>query len=578
MFTTHVKSIFFLLAVLLVILGNMLAPGYVLTLDMVWGDTINWSWSFDNFNNTAPVHLLLTGLSIMLPSWVVQKILLGSLFFALLYLPYRLFPYLNSNSSRLFAGLLYTLNPFVYTRLLAGQWGVLLGYACLPLIFYALNRVTQKQDAQSGFILGGSLVLVGVFSNHFLYLSLLISIFWIDCHVARSLIIGDQSSAWQLFKTSLLGILFFLTISGYWLIPAILRDTPIEDRFNSAHFTEFSASENHLVSAPLNLAVLGGFWAEGDEWRYYFVWPQSQFMFWVAAFFILCLVVFGFKTLLYKKETHFVAIFLLILGLLSYIFALGTWGGAFSSLNVWMYENFPGWSGLRDSHKIAGVLALVYVLLASVGFDRLITKSKEGSRISATLIPLLFILPFIFGMYELFGFRGQLIPTEYPTSWYETKEILDSSPTNEKMLVLPWQGYFSLPFANQLVVANPTEVFFGRNQTVSGRSIGLENIYDQEVDPTYHAWDTFLNEVQFLPLETIVDTLRQHKIQYLFVIVNPKAEDQNVWLMPAKKAIELGTSTHQVTGPTQSNVVKALLQVPHEKIIDSDVILYRFTY
>ena len=257
---------------------------------------------------------------------------------------------------------------------------------------------------------------------------------------------------------------------------------------------------------------------------------------------------------------------------------MGAWGGAFSSFNVWMYENFPGWSGLRDSHKIAGVLALVYVLLASVGFDKLVTKSKEGSRLTVTLIPLLFVLPFIFGMYELFGFRGQLVPTDYPTSWYETKAILDSSPTTEKMLVLPWQGYFSLPFANQLVVANPTEVFFGRDQTLFGRSVGLENIYDQEVDPTYRAWDTFLHEAQFLPSEKIVDTLRQYNITYLFIIVNPKAEDQNLWLIPAKTISEVSTSTTLITDPKQSNVVKALLQAPHEIIIDSEVILYRFTY
>ena len=577
-FSINVKSIFFLLAVLLVILGNMLAPGYLLTLDMVWGDTINWVWSGDNFNNTTPVYLLLSGLNIMLPSWVVQKILLGSIFFLLLYLPYRLLPYLTSNLSRLFAGLLFTLNPFVYSRLLAGQWEVLLGYACLPVIFYALTRLTQKRDARSGLMLGGSLIVVGACSIHFLYVSLLISMLWIGCHVAKSLFNGDHSPAWTLIKSSLMGILFFLCTSTYWIIPALLRDTPIENRFDSSHFEEFAVSENHLISAPLNLAVLGGFWAEGDEWRYYFIWPQSQIIFWVAAFFILCLVIFGFRTLLVKKETRFVAIFLLVLGVLSYILALGAWGGAFSSFNVWMYENFPGWSGLRDSHKIAGVLALVYVLFASVGFDKLVTKSKEGSTVTLTLIPLIFVLPFIFGMYELFGFRGQLVPTDYPTSWYETKAILDSSPTTEKMLVLPWQGYFSLPFANQLVVANPTEVFFGRDQTLFGRSVGLENIYDQEVDPTYRAWDTFMHEAQFLPTETIVDTLRQYNITYLFIIVNPMAEDQNLWLMPGKTISEFSTSTTLITDPKQSNVVKALLQAPHEIIIDSEVILYRFTY
>ncbi len=576
-FSKHVIP-FALAALTIIILGNLLVPGYVLTLDMVWVDTLSLSWSADGFNNLAPLYLLLYILGFILPASVVQKLMLFGLFFSLLYLPYRFLPFLNSNASRLFAGLLYTLNPFVYARLLAGQWGVLLGYACLPLVLYTLTRLLEKRDIKSGLLFGATLSLMGAFSIHFLYLSLVLSVFWLGAHFAKFLF-TDRKALNRSFVTACLsGALLFVTISTYWLVPAFTRETPLETRFDTAHFEGFSASENHLISTPLNLAVLGGFWGEGEEWRYYFFWPQDQPLFWLAAFFILTLVAFGFVTLVRARDKRFAAILLLLLGIFSYILALGAWGGTFHAFNLWVYENIPGWSGLRDSHKIAGVLALVYVLFASIGVDKLVSLSKANFPFARTAIPLLFILPLLFGMYELFGFRGQLTPVEYPASWYEARTILHSSvPPTEKMLILPWQGYFSLPFNNQLIVANPTSVFFGEDQTVAGRSVGMENIYDQEVDTEYKSIDDFLHTVPENSPAVVVDFLRSHHIRYLFIIVNQNVVNQNHWLMPTK-IVSDPNDTSVLLDPKESMVVKGLLQAPHEKLIDSDIIFYRFDY
>lgn len=564
----------------LLVLGGMLAPGYVLTLDMVWSDASLWSWDTDGFNNGAPVYLLLAGLGLVFPAWVIQKLMLFGLFFSLLYLPYRFLPLIESNAGRWFAGLLYTFNPFVYSRLLSGQWGVLLGYACLPLVLYTLNRLLEKKDLKSGLLFGFSLAVVGLFSIHFLYLSLVLSAIWIGTYVVRSLLTGHETLSKSLLTASLSGLILFVVLSSYWLMPAFNRETPLETRFDITHFASFAASENHLVSTPLNLAVLGGFWAEGDEWRYYFLWPQDQPVFWLASLFILMLVGFGFITLVKNKEYRFVAILLLATGILSYVTALGAWGGAFTSLNLWLYENIPGWSGLRDSHKIAGVLALVYVTFAGIAIDRVVALSKKqgGTSLARTALPILFILPFIFGMYELFGFRDQLTPVEYPTSWYETRAMLETAPSTEKMLVLPWQGYFSLPFNNQLLVANPTSRFFGKEKTIAGRAVSLESVYDQEVDANYRQIDSFLHEVADQSPEAVTEFLRSNNIRYLFVVVNEATEDQNNWLLPPKMALESESEdTLKVSDPRDSKVITGLLQAPHEIITDSDIILYRFT-
>ena len=561
-----------------IIAGEMLIPGYILTLDMVWADNLASSPNTNSFTNTAPMHLFLGALGLIFPSWLVQKFMLLGLFFSLMYIPFRFLPFIESNYGRLFAGLLYALNPFVYARLLAGQWEVLLGYACLPLVLYTLNCLLDRRDLKSGLLYGLALTLVGIVSIHFLYLSVVLSIVWIGAYVVKFVLYDRSSISRSLVASCLSGLLLFLLLSTYWIVPAFTRETPLETRFDAAHFEGFAASENHLVSTLLNLSVLGGFWAEGEEWRYYFIWPQDQVLFWLAAALILSLVAFGLLTLIQDSKRRFVGLLLLGIGTLSYILALGVWGGIFTSFNLWIYETIPGWSGLRDSHKIAGVLALVYVTLAGIGVDRLVLRGNEGSSWAKTILPVIFVLPLLFGMYELFGFRGQLTPVDYPASWYEARQVLSATPNTEKMLVLPWQGYFSLPFNNQLIVSNPTSRFFGKDKVLAGRSVEVGSVYDQEVDPTYRAWDTFLHEVPTLPLATIVDTLRQHDIKYLFVIVNPVVEDQNLWLVPAITTPEASTSTDYVGDPKEANVIKALLQIPHQVLIDSDVILYSFTY
>lgn len=574
-FSSHTYAVVLFLGATVVILGGMLAPGYILTLDMVWSDASLWSWSTDGFNNGVPIRIALSALGLLFPSWVVQKLMLAGLFFGLLYIPYRFLPFLTTHASRLFAGFLYVLNPFVYTRLLAGQWGVLLGYMCLPLVAYSVARLIEKRDRTSGFIFGGALLLVGVSSIHFLYLSVIISLVWVGVSLVRS---GGMERV-PLAKASLWGFVLFLAVSTYWLIPALLRDTPLEERFTIAHFEGFSASENHLVPTELNLAVLGGFWGEGDEWRYYFVWPQDHAIFWIVAVLLFFLIVAGFMTMLKSKENRNTAIGLALLAVCAYIVALGAWGGMFTSLNLWLYTHVPGWSGLRDSHKIAGVLALVYVLFAGAGVERCIAYMREKKpQWVRAFVPSLFVLPIVFGMYEFGGFHNQLIPTEYPDTWYAARTVLSEAEPSDKMLVLPWQGYFSLPFANQLVTGNPTKAFFGADQILFSRAIGMEEIYDQETGPTYRSVDTFLHDAEALSTEDIIATLRSHNIRYLFVVVNDAVEDQNIWLLPPYMVEEEATSTSQMTKLKDSTLIQSLLRTPHEILIDADVLLYRFTY
>ncbi len=150
-------------ALALFILLPLMRPGYILTLDMIFTPTLRMPVEV---NNSYLFYGLLHWLNYVLPSQVIQKLLL----FGILVLSgvgaYRLVIKLSScqvfklagsesESDELsafnfqlstavwgayFAGIFYMVNPFVYSRFMAGHYLVLLGYALMPFFTIALWR------------------------------------------------------------------------------------------------------------------------------------------------------------------------------------------------------------------------------------------------------------------------------------------------------------------------------------------------------------------------------------------------------------------------------------------------------
>lgn len=140
----------------LVILGPLLLPGYVLSLDMLWTPELpqpDWN------DSRAFVTALIYVLGLLLPSMIVQKIVLFSIFWLAGYGMFRLTRTivthtkmsLNRLSLSLYAaGLFYVCNPFVYERFMDGQWYVLLGYALLPWVAERIITFIQHQTFRNG--------------------------------------------------------------------------------------------------------------------------------------------------------------------------------------------------------------------------------------------------------------------------------------------------------------------------------------------------------------------------------------------------------------------------------------------
>lgn len=504
------------------VLSGMLLPGYVLTLDMAWTPDLPYSWNADAPNNLFMLLALFHTLALVVPAWVVQKIFLLVLIFLLFFIPWKFLPVVQGTTARLVAVGIFALNPFVYGRILAGQWFVLLGYALLPLVLWSLMRLANHPGRRTAILFALVLTLVGFVSIHFLYLASVVSVVWLTFVLLWRWFEGKAVEVRLMARSVFLAGVGFVVVNLFWIVPAMMRSAPLEARFNETYFSTFSAVGNGAVPVMANVAVLGGFWGEGLAWRYYFVWPQDQPIFLVVAGVVVFLVFLGLGHLCRKRETRLYGLLFVSMGGFAYITALGLADTPFKAFNLFLYEHVPLWGGLRDSHKIAGVLALVYAIGSGVGVGILLAYAKRVSfRVESFLSIAIFFLPVVMGIYMWNGFYGQLKPVSYPRAWYEAKVAIDKMPAGEKVLVLPWHGYLSLDFAGNRVVANPTESFFGRNRIISGRGVEFGNIYDQEVDPAYRDMDTFVRSAETLSPEALATGLRTRGIGAVLVIANP---------------------------------------------------------
>ena len=519
-------SVFFATAAALLIMWQMLFPGYVLTMDLVFTPTMHITTSSDNFINLLPVQYLVSFLAYLMPAWIVEKMLLFGLFFSLLYAPMRYLPFVSEHSGiRLVASLVYGLNPFVYERFLAGQWALLAGYAVLPFFLHALFALTQRPSSRASVKLAMALCMIGVFSVHLLLMTTLVVLGWIVVESVRATVSNDDNRIKKVLRWLGTSALLSALFSSYWIIAASVRTHPLEAAFDTTHFEAFAASAHGSISVIPNLLTLNGFWGERALWAYYFASSQSYSVFWVGFFSIVALVVIGFFALFRSNRAYSIYLLFIFLGAL--VFATGASDTPFKSFNLFLYQHVPLWAGLRDSHKWVALIALVYAIC--VGSSLAWIRAHVGERLfSFAVLPTAIIVAILFGALQLFGFRGQLQPTWYPQSWEVAAEIVAHIRAKDpiaKILVLPWHGYMSLAFSNDHIVANPAHAYFG-DSIVQSQSIELAGVYDQSVDVNYRNLDLAIRNTASSSNDRIIEAFRFMNIRAVVYLQDIREVDE----------------------------------------------------
>ena len=433
-----------------VVLWQMLLPGYVLTLDMVFGPQMALP-SYSGLSAAAfPPSYLIYLLHLVLSVWVIQKIILFLLFFSLFYLPLRFYPFLSAYGERYFVAIFFAINPFVYERLLAGQWKVLVAYAFLFPFVSLLIRFYREHSWRSILYAFGWLLAIGMFSLHFLVMDLIL----------LALFALVMLRSWELFKPLAIGSITFAFLSLYWLIPAFTAPTISVNTFSQADWSAFSTAGDRHIGTLGNVAALYGFWGEHETWTAHFSSPKENPWLWgVSGALLAILIGLGIIKGLLDARTRLLTVWIALVGIAAFMFSTGVGESILRPFNTWLFEHVWFWRGFRDTEKWSGVLALSYALFAGLGLGYLADKAARYRKSLHIVVLGVCLLPVLYMPTMLWGFSNQLRPVQYPAVWGQANEILKQD-TKCKAIFLPWHQYYTPIFNNRILTGNTSPSYF----------------------------------------------------------------------------------------------------------------------
>lgn len=431
----------------LTVMLPLLAPGFILTLDMVF---VPHPPLPADVTSSYLFHAALTFLSYVIPGDILQKLILfGTLILAgigmhVLVESFKIHGSASARWGAYVAGVVYVINPFVYGRFMAGQYAVLLGYALLPFFVRALLKFLTQPTMRNMAVLMVWVLAISIVSIH--TLGLVAMIVSVAVSVAYWQHRREKQYLLDVFRSGVLGFSGFVLLSSYWLLPTLLGHSRIAESVSS-----FSAVDRQAFATDgglFSVLQLHGFWAEAQG-----LFTATQNPLPLSGLWQVCLfAVIATGIVSAWRHRRALAVTFGIAGILSAVFAVG------GPLNQWLVVHVPLFAGYREPHKFAALLALVYAVFAAIGAVAIISKAQSGNW-GKYAGALLVLLPFFVTPTMIWGFNGQLKPVQYPRDWSAMNERLSRLPQDEKVLFLPWHLYMKYGFTNR-IIASPADKFF----------------------------------------------------------------------------------------------------------------------
>ena len=425
-------------------LRSLASPGYVLQVDAIFGPHSPFpTWGF-----TAPIQLI----TYLIGGAAAGRMWLGSALFLCGFGPMVLFRK-SPWSVQLFVGLLGSLNPFVYGRLVEGQWGVA---AALGMTFLWLGawESLQRRPRLAGAALCTLLALGAMmFDQHAIGLLAVLagaSLIWNRAWREPGRLGWSGASFLFLGILLLFGLVPFFLSHGSDSYFAVAR-------FSRGDLVEFRAAASRSYGLWVNLAGLFGFWPErlgripllhqGAPW-----WPFT------TAVLISAAVAGAFL-----RRSHG---WLLLTGLVGLAIAGSTATGPGLDALQWLFQRVPLLAAYREPEKWSALWAIALIVLGAEALKVLLAKAATGrprnsalAGLAAVCIGLAVLVPD--GIGALRELPATIVPVKYPSSWLGAATYLrDTVPLHEPVVVLPWTLYEPLPFTGDRLTSNPAPVVF----------------------------------------------------------------------------------------------------------------------
>ncbi|MEU9515978.1 hypothetical protein [Micromonospora sp. NPDC048169] len=411
------------------ILAPLAAPGYALRYDMVFVPRQPLSWDLvapaQSLPRAVPMDALVSLVTQLVPGWVVQRVALaGAVLFAAVGAG-RLVP-TERRAVRLVAAVAYAWTPYLAERLLIGQWGLLLAYAALPwLARAALNLRAGRDGALARVVLLAAPAAITPTGGLIALATVLV-------------LAADRR-----LRRSALAVGGVALLNAPWIVAALV--TGAGGTSDPAGVAAFAARAENWAGPLVALAGTGGIWSAQATPS-----SRSAALAPLATVVLVVLAVVG-AGLLRRRLPAGAAVRLGVLAGGGYLLAaLAVLPGGQGALS-WAVAHVPGAGLLRDGQKFLAPYALVLVVCAALGAERLVARIDR--EVGGIVLAGLLLLP-VAAMPDLaFGGAGRISPVRYPADWRAVAERLPDDPG--EVLALPLTAYRAYPWNPGRVVLDP---------------------------------------------------------------------------------------------------------------------------
>ena len=458
----------------------LFANGYVLLGDMVFTPAMHppnslLSPSFSTMNVTL-IYGIAWVLSRAIGAVLLQKAILFLLAFLSGYLMYRKAP-VRQRAARLFAGTLYAVNPFVYTRMLMGQWGLLLGYALLPVALAStldtVREPTVGRCARTALWIAG----IALLSLHMGAVALL------ACALAGVFQLAALRGRGKAAAALVVVLVLFLLLGALWIVPAVKGN--VAASFGKADLKVFETRSTSQAGTALSVVGMYGYWKTQID----ALMPRGWVPLWpVVAVGLVLLSLFGFWSYRGDPTRGPLAWAMLVLGIAGFFLALGVKAPLAGSLFSFVYNHVPAFRLFREPQKFVALLALSYALLGGLGVERLVTRrSPEPGRREQwrRVLPALLIVLVLLYSFRMFGgLWGEAKAVTYPRSWDQARQVLDNDKGDWNAIYLPPYWYMRFDFTkNRQTITSPMPFYFtNRYVQLNALMVGPVKLGQQPVD------------------------------------------------------------------------------------------------
>jgi len=501
-------------------------PGYIFAVDMAWPTNLP---APTELNNTFLRDYFLHFLNFIIPSQIIQKLIIFSTVFLAGLSAHKLYPS-KSEWPKYFAGLLYLFTPFFFTRMLYGHLYHLLAYAILPFLAKAIFNFIKKQTWKNAGLILMYLFLITNFSLHFGFIAIL---FFLICILTTAIYnLFTKSNIKQILYKSCLIIIILCVLCSYWLIPFIRGDISNSDRINS--FTnqdrEAFLTDNGETNIFFNVASMYGFWA--DQSNLYILPKKINPIWWLFSIIILSIVISGIVLGFKNGNKRLNTIILTTTAVIALILSIGIAFKLFILLIDFLEKYIPFYKGMREPQKFVGLLVLCYAYLGAQGIDIIYNKYLKNNFKWLAIIPILIVI--LYNPLLLNGFNGQLFATKYPDSWHSANHYFNQDNDNFQILFLPWHQYMSYDFVKNKIVA-PIPCRFFDKPSICGDNMEAGEIYSSSQKPFSIAFESLLNNKA--SVTNLAQELKKWNIKYIVLL--KQVDWQNYVFVQDQNNIEL---------------------------------------